>query len=104
MKVLLVKDMRVFSRDPLQWLQVVIFMGLLSIYFANLQSVKVFSNSPYWRNLLGFFNVAVTGLLLSAFTSRFIFPLMSLEGQKFWILGLARLNAPPSCGESSRFR
>jgi ABC-2 type transport system permease protein len=88
-KVLLVKDMRVFSRDPLQWLQVVIFMGLLSIYFANLQGVKVFSNSPYWRNLLGFFNVAVTGLLLSAFTSRFIFPLMSLEGQKFWILGLA---------------
>jgi ABC-2 type transport system permease protein len=88
-KVLLVKDVRVFSRDPLQWLQVLIFTGLLSIYFVNLQGVTVFSNSPYWRNLLGFFNVAVTGLLLSAFTSRFIFPLMSLEGQKFWILGLA---------------
>ncbi|MBY0585554.1 hypothetical protein K2X85_00140 [bacterium] len=88
-KVLLVKDVRVFSRDPMQWLQVVIFTGLLSIYFANLQGVTLFSNSPYWRNVLGFFNVAVTGLLLSAFTSRFIFPLMSLEGQKFWILGLA---------------
>jgi ABC-2 type transport system permease protein len=88
-KVLLVKDVRIFSRDPMQWLQVLIFTGLLSIYFANLQGVTLFSNSPYWRNLLGFFNVAVTGLLLSAFTSRFIFPLMSLEGQKFWILGLA---------------
>jgi ABC-2 type transport system permease protein len=88
-KVLLVKDVRVFSRDPLQWLQVLIFSGLLAIYFSNLQRVTLFSNSPYWRSLLGFFNVAVTGLLLSAYTSRFIFPLMSLEGQKFWILGLA---------------
>ena len=91
-KVLLVKDVRVFSRDPLQWLQVVIFTGLLAIYFSNLQRVTLFSTSPYWRNLLGFFNVAVTGLLLSAYTSRFIFPLMSLEGQKFWILGLAPIS------------
>lgn len=91
-RVLLTKDVRVFSRDPLQWLQVVIFTGLLAIYFSNLHRVTLFSTSPYWRNLLGFFNVAVTGLLLSAYTSRFIFPLMSLEGQKFWILGLAPIS------------
>lgn len=91
-KVLLLKDVRVFARDPLQWLQVVIFSGLLAIYFSNLHRVTLFSSSPYWRNLLGFFNVGVTGLLLAAYTSRFIFPLMSLEGQKFWILGLAPIS------------
>jgi len=30
----------------------------------------------------------VVGLILSTFTTRFIFPMISLEGQKFWILGL----------------
>jgi ABC-2 type transport system permease protein len=91
-KVLLVKDVRIFSRDPLQWLQILIFAGLLAIYFSNLHRVTAISASPYWRNLMGFFNVGVTGLLLAAYTSRFIFPLMSLEGQKFWILGLAPIS------------
>src|SRR6185312_448640 len=31
---------------------------------------------------------AVTALILSTFTSRFIFPLLSLEGRNFWVLGL----------------
>lgn len=91
-KVLLVKDVRIFSRDPLQWLQILIFSGLLAIYFSNLHRVTAISASPYWRNLMGFFNVGVTGLMLAAYTSRFIFPLMSLEGQKFWILGLAPIS------------
>ena len=33
-------------------------------------------------------NLVATCLTLSTFTSRFIFPLLSLEGRKFWILGL----------------
>ena len=30
----------------------------------------------------------MTALILSTFTSRFIFPLLSLEGRNFWVLGL----------------
>src|SRR5262249_5002315 len=33
-------------------------------------------------------NLAVVGLILSTFTTRFIFPMVSLEGQRFWILSL----------------
>src|SRR5262249_29903826 len=47
--------------------------------------------SPYWRNLLSFLNLAVTALILSTFTSRFIFPMLSLEGRNFWVLGLLPL-------------
>lgn len=88
-RVLLAKDLRVFVRDPVQWSQVLIFSGLLVFYFLNLGRMTYYTTSPYWRNLIGFFNLAVTGLLLATYTSRFIFPLLSLEGQKFWILGLA---------------
>ena len=32
--------------------------------------------------------MAVVGLILSTFTTRFVFPSISLEGRRFWILGL----------------
>jgi ABC-2 type transport system permease protein len=32
--------------------------------------------------------VAVVGLILSTFTTRFVYPMISLEGRRFWIIGL----------------
>ena len=40
---------------------------------------------------MSFLNLGVTALILSTFTSRFIFPLLSLEGRNFWVLGLLPL-------------
>jgi ABC-2 type transport system permease protein len=37
-------------------------------------------------------NLAVVGLILSTFTTRFVFPMISLEGRRFWILGLLPLH------------
>jgi ABC-2 type transport system permease protein len=39
-----------------------------------------------WVNIVSFLNLAVVGLILSTFTTRFIYPLISLEGRRFWIL------------------
>jgi ABC-2 type transport system permease protein len=38
--------------------------------------------------MIGFLNVAVVGLILSTFTTRFVYPMISLEGRRFWIIGL----------------
>ncbi len=90
-RLLLVKDWRLLRRDPVQWLQFMIFFGLLGLYFLNIDR---FSNPindiSYiaWVNLVSFLNLAVVGLILSTFTTRFIYPMISLEGQRFWILGL----------------
>src|SRR5271157_4359997 len=69
-RLLILKDLRTLLRDPAQWSQFLIFFGLLAFYFLNL---------------------SVTALILSTFTSQFIFPLLSLEGRNFWILGLLPL-------------
>ena len=45
------------------------------------------SNLVGWMTAIGFMNLAVVGLILSTFTTRFVFPMISLEGQRFWILG-----------------
>ena len=87
-RLLIIKDLRLFRRDPVQWSQFLIFFGLLTLYFVN---VRRFSYDMYhvgWVNMVSFLNVSVVGLLLSTFTTRFIFPMISLEGQRFWVLGL----------------
>jgi ABC-2 type transport system permease protein len=90
-RLLLVKDFRVFRRDPVQWSQFLIFFGLLALYFFNIDRFRYeHSDLSYriWVNTISFLNLAVVGLILSTFTTRFIYPMLSLEGNRFWILGL----------------
>ena len=96
-RLLLLKDLRTFCRDPAQWSQFLIFFGLLAFYFLNIPRLGYGVQSPSWRNMVSFLNLSVTALILSTFTSRFIFPLLSLEGRNFWVLGLlpARAKANP---------
>ncbi|MCC7475452.1 MAG: hypothetical protein IT425_08660 [Pirellulales bacterium] len=88
---LLLKDWKLLRRDPVQWSQFLIFFGLLALYFMNVDRF----NNPHsdigyitWINMVSFLNLAVVGLILSTFTTRFIFPMLSLEGHCFWVLGL----------------
>ncbi len=90
-RLLIFKDLRTFRRDPAQWSQFLIFFGLLAFYFINIRRLSYDVQKPYWRNMISFLNLSVTALILSTFTSRFIFPLLSLEGRNFWVLGLLPL-------------
>ena len=85
--MLLLKDLRLFRRDPLQWSQFLLFFGLLSLYFFYVRRFNYGSALVGWMTAIGFMNLAVVGLILSTFTTRFVFPMISLEGQRFWILG-----------------
>ncbi|MFM8985627.1 MAG: putative ABC transporter permease subunit, partial [Planctomycetia bacterium] len=85
LRLLLVKDLRLFRRDISQWSQFLIFFGLLGLYFLNLRS---FNYNNVYASMIGFLNLAVVGLILSTFTTRFVYPMISLEGRRFWILGL----------------
>lgn len=89
-RLLIIKDLRLFRRDPVQWSQFLIFFGLLLLYFANIDRFRQHRDDlrvQTWINIVSFLNLAVVGLILSTFTTRFIYPLISLEGRRFWILG-----------------
>jgi ABC-2 type transport system permease protein len=89
-QLLVIKDIRLFRRDPVQWSQFIIFFGLLMLYFANIDRFRQHRadlSIMTWVNIVSFLNLAVVGLILSTFTTRFIYPLISLEGRRFWILG-----------------
>jgi ABC-2 type transport system permease protein len=86
---LIFKDIRIFWRDPAQWSQFMIFFGLLCIYVANLRNVAVEFKAPYWETIISYLNLAASALTLSTLTTRFVYPMFSLEGRRIWILGLS---------------
>lgn len=91
MVVMIIKDVKGFIRDPAQWLQFTIFFGLLLIYILNLRKLSYNLRSPIWRNFIAFLNLGAVSFTFSTFTSRFIYPSLSLEGRKFWVLGVTPL-------------
>lgn len=88
---LVIKDLRLFWREPSQWSQFLLFFGIMAVYLANLgQTQNVASLDPRtwqaWGTLL---NLTASMLVLASLTTRFIYPLISLEGRRIWILGLS---------------
>jgi ABC-2 type transport system permease protein len=90
-RLLIVKDFRTFRREPQQWAQILIFSILLTLYFTNIR--RLFPGQIDWvhQNALSLLNVSTVSLLLCTYTGRFVYPMLSLEGRKFWILGLLPL-------------
>lgn len=88
-RALLIKDLKTFFREPAQWLQAVILFGLLTIYILNIKKMPRNVYQPFWKSMITFFNLGATSLILATLTTRFVYPSFSLEGQTFWVLGLA---------------
>ncbi len=93
-RALLSKDMRTFWRDPAQWSQLIVLFGLLVIYIANIQGLSRQLRGldfflKQWPTILSFFNMGATCFVLSILTTRFVYPMLSLEGKQYWVVGLA---------------
>jgi len=86
---MVMKDIRSFLRDPMQWSQALIFFGLLAIYFSSFRSFHYNEMPDLWRNLIVFLNIFSVSSVICSLAARFVYPQLSLEGHSFWILGLA---------------
>jgi ABC-2 type transport system permease protein len=86
------KDLKTFLRDPLQWSQMAILIGLLALYVSNVQRLWTDLAEPSLQVLIAFLNLTAVCLILATFTSRFVFPIVSLESQQLWLLGLLPLS------------
>lgn len=91
-RAVLVKDIRVFLRDPMQWSQALIFFGLLGIYFMNLRNLRYNLYGEVWRDVICWLNMISVSAVMCSLSARFVFPQMSLEGHSFWILGLSPMS------------
>jgi ABC-2 type transport system permease protein len=88
----LTKDILLFARDPSRWTQLFLLVALVVLYVYNAYSFPM--GGMFYRNLVAFLNLAISGFVLSALCVRFVFPSISLEGQALWIT----LSSPPRRG------
>jgi ABC-2 type transport system permease protein len=86
---LTIKDALQFARDPAQWSQAAVFFGVLALYVANMRTEPRAFSAIMWQGWITLLNTLASLLVAATLTTRFIFPLISLEGRRFWILGLA---------------
>jgi ABC-2 type transport system permease protein len=90
-RILIVKDVRMFWRDTTQWGQTIMLFGLLTVYILNLRHFTRELSNPYWLHLISFLNLFACSLNLATLTTRFVFPQFSLEGKRVWIVGMSPL-------------
>ena len=90
-RAILIKDIRFFLRDPVQWTQMLVFFGLLALYFVNLRHFHYEAQAEEWRVIIAFLNIVSVSAVMCSLSSRFLYPQMSLEGHSFWILGMSPL-------------
>jgi ABC-2 type transport system permease protein len=90
-RALIVKDVRTFLRDATQWGQSLILLGLLIAYIVNLRHFSHRLTSDFWIDLTSYLNLGACALNLATLTTRFVFPQISLEGKRIWIIGMAPL-------------
>jgi ABC-2 type transport system permease protein len=90
-RLLIVKDFRTFRREPAQVGQLFLFAFLLLLCVLNSRQFYEADIPVLHQHVVSLLNLCATGLLMCAYLARFIYPLISLEGRKFWVLGLLPL-------------
>ena len=81
------KDLLIFIREPVQWVQLSIFIILLTVYIFSLKKTPIYFTFPLWRTIVSFANFAYISFVLATLGVRFIFPAISLERSGIWFLG-----------------
>jgi ABC-2 type transport system permease protein len=88
-RALALKDVTLFFREPAQWTQAGLVALLATVYVVNLRNVPDLTRYGAWGSVAALMNLAVVLLLVATLTTRFAFPLLSMEGRRAWIVLLA---------------
>lgn len=82
------KDLLVFVRDPSQWSQIILLLGLAVLYVVNARALSdgfaAFGDMGLW--ILAGMHVGLSSFIAAGLAARFAFPQLSLEGPAAWLL------------------
>ncbi len=90
-KLFLFKDIKNFLREPREYLQLIVFFGILFFYFLNLRNFSYHFLGPLWKYLIIVLNTFGVLCISSTLTVRFVFPQWSLEARNFWLIKRASI-------------
>lgn len=79
------KDFLSFFREPSQWLHLIVLLMLMFIFLISVKGIRYIGLGNVYLQTGIYLSVFLFNLLLiSTLSLRFIFPLISLEGEAFW--------------------
>lgn len=82
--VLLRRDVAAFIREPSQWLHLMLMFLLLAMFLFSLGTLKLAFDQPAVQTVAFLVVFMFNGFLIASIALRFVFPLISLEGDAFW--------------------
>ena len=85
-RAMILKDWKLFRREPGQWGQVGIALTMVGMYLVNVRRMHFEIHAESWSHFIGLMNLFVVGLLLGTSATRFVYPLVSQEGAHFQTL------------------
>jgi hypothetical protein len=92
---LLQKDLLAFVRDPGQWGQVILLVGVGVLYVVNVSVMgEGFSAIMGGAVLIVAMHVGIVSFIAGGLAARFAFPQVGLEGQAVWIVDGAPISWP----------
>ena len=92
-----IKDVKIFFRDPAQWSQVILLGSLIVIYLFSVSALPVdVVRGPFmqgFKNALAFLNLGMAGFVMAGIAIRFQYTAVSGEGRAFWMIRSAPIGA-----------
>jgi ABC-2 type transport system permease protein len=86
-----VKDTRLLLRDPSQWSQILVLVALAGVYLLSMNSFDI--ELQQFKDAVGTMNLAFLAFMLSGVGIRMAYPMVSLEGEGFWLLRTSNLSS-----------
>lgn len=89
------RELLLFIREPSQWTHFLVMVFLITIFILSISNVHVIilnSYNIYFKTLVYLIIYLFNVFLIASMSLRFIFPLVSLEGETIWKIRSAPLN------------
>lgn len=93
------REFRLFFREPGQWIHLSVMLFLMGIFILGISGIKVLLIENYYNDYLKTIIYLVVSLfsifMVAALSLRFVFPLISLEGETVWKVRSSPLDHKP---------
>ncbi len=91
-EMLLKKDFWSFLREPSQWIHLLILLVLMVIFVVSVASLELKLTIPLLQTVSYLVVLVFNGFLVASIALRFVYPMISLEGESFWSIRSAPVN------------
>lgn len=89
---ILKREFLLFFREPSQWIHLLVMLFLITVFITSISGIDITilnAYNDYFRTVIYISVTIFNVFLIASISIRFIFPIISLEGETFWKLRTA---------------